>query len=259
MERAVMNKTTAVIPLDHSKSEQETIKRINAKFDTMIRLTGKKRGLLVYGPPGIGKTYGIQKRLAELGRCGDVVKGDISATVLYQKLWETNHPNFTLMLDDADSVFQRMEPLMLLKAALDTTKKRLISYNKYSPKHKALGIPQRFDYEGQIIVATNMDLNQGSKRYQPHYDAIKSRCLNLDLGIHNIIDKFIRIKWVIKNSNIVPADRQQEMIDLLWEHRDSFEEFSLRTAVHIRELWEDDPDHWEEDMKVTLFKRSAAK
>ena len=58
---------------------------------------------------------------------------------------------FPIRLDDLS--------LNILKAALDSSKKRYISWNTDSNMLGREGIPDRFEFKGSVIFITNINLN----------------------------------------------------------------------------------------------------
>ena len=125
-----------------SESDDEAMSRIGKTFDILNEITdaaaqGIIRGMVVSGPPGIGKSYGVEKTLEKanffLSVAGkqekyEVIKGAASAIGLYKKLYLNRAKGFVTVLDDCDSVLFDEMSLNLLKAALDTCDKRRLSW-----------------------------------------------------------------------------------------------------------------------------------
>ena len=112
--------------------------------------TSKVRAMIVSGPPGIGKSYGVEQQLdkanvyTELSsrpKTFDVVKGAMSAIGLYTKLFNYKEKDNVLVFDDCDSVLQDELSLNILKAALDSKKTRKICWNTDSYKLRNEGVP----------------------------------------------------------------------------------------------------------------------
>ena len=93
----------------------ETIPQIEAKLkdrfealEVMSEATGRgiNRALIVSGPAGLGKSYTVEAKMAELERKGHhvtYIKGYVRPLALYKLLYETRFPNSVLVFDDSDS------------------------------------------------------------------------------------------------------------------------------------------------------------
>ena len=129
-----------------AETEDEAMERIADTFlmlDKIVDACAKNivRGLVVSGPPGIGKSFGVEKQLeaANMFRTlegrdplFEVVSGGVSSIGLYQKLYYNRAPEQVLVFDDADGILFEEESLTLLKAALNSGDKRRICWNKES-------------------------------------------------------------------------------------------------------------------------------
>lgn len=204
------------------------------------------RSLIVAGAPGVGKTHTLEAKLEaakKKGKVKDVVviKGSISPIGLYVQLWENRKSGNVILLDDIDSVFADEEALNLLKGALDTTKKRRISWAKASSFLRDNDIPNAFDYEGQIVFITNTDpdavIAKGGKM-APHMGALLSRSVFLDLCIHDSKSIMIRVEQVLAESSMlsdlsVTKGQAAEIIGWMNKNLDRLRSVSLRTVIQL--------------------------
>ena len=127
----------------------------------------------------------------------EVVKGAMTALGLYAKLYEHADANHVLVFDDCDSVLMDELSLNILKAALDSGKRRVLHWNADSAKLRSEGIPNKFEFKGGVIFITNVKFeNVRSKKLQDHLEALQSRCHYLDLTLDTMRDKFLRIKQI---------------------------------------------------------------
>ena len=140
------------------------IKEIGERFEILDDMTkalvrGDIRSLIVTGPPGVGKSYGVEEQLNKGSLFGDmagqkrrfeVVKGAMTALGLYAKLYQYSAKGDVVVFDDCDSVLLDDLSLNLLKAALDSGKKRMIYWNAESNKLRAEGIPDSFEFKGSF-------------------------------------------------------------------------------------------------------------
>ena len=130
------------------ETDEETIERLRERFDMLEDMTkatkkGDVRAMIVSGPPGVGKSHGVEKVLgkhdliATLGEKPpkyEVVKGAMSAIGLYCKLYKMADKDNVIVFDDCDSIFSDELSLNILKAALDSKKTRRIHWNTDSFK-----------------------------------------------------------------------------------------------------------------------------
>lgn len=225
--------------------------QIRERFSVLEILAGgvvdkNIRGLIVAGAPGVGKTYTLEQVLETAEKDGkvsklEVVKGSISAIGLYLRLWETRDAGQVLLLDDIDEVFNSEEAMNLLKGALDTTKVRRISWAKASTFLRDNDIPNSFDYNGQIVFITNKDpdgiIAKGGK-FAPHMNALVSRSVFLDLGIHDNRSIMIRVEQVLADSNMmkelgVSRAQAADMLGWMNDNLDRLRSVSLRSMIQL--------------------------
>ena len=142
--------------------------------------------MIVSGPPGVGKSFGVEKVLGKhdmIATLGErpakyqVVKGAMSAIGLYCKLYNYADKDNVLVFDDCDSVLLDDLSLNILKAALDSKKSRTIHWNTDSFKLRNEGVPDSFEFKGSAIFITNIKFdNVKSKKLRDHLEALESRC-----------------------------------------------------------------------------------
>ena len=121
------------------------LEQIQERFDILNEMTqacksGTVRAMIVSGPAGVGKSYGITTTLQKAGMFDtlknelkwEVVKGATSAIGLYKKLFQYSNAGNVLVFDDCDAVLYDDLSLNILKAALDSGKKRIIQWNTES-------------------------------------------------------------------------------------------------------------------------------
>jgi replicative DNA helicase len=144
------------------EQDEKRMDEIEERFEILNEMTGALksgdiRAMIVTGPPGVGKSYGVQQTLEEQSifedvaskrRKFEVVKGAMTALGLYAKLYEFSDAGNVLVFDDCDSVLMDDLALNILKAALDSGKKRKILWNADSAKLRAEGIPNSFEFKG---------------------------------------------------------------------------------------------------------------
>ena len=237
-------------------SDEKRIKEIEERFEILDEMTGALkagdiRAMIVTGPPGVGKSFGVTNILEEQSLFDDiggkkrkfeVVKGAMTALGLYAKLYEFSDTGNVLVFDDCDSVLMDDLALNILKAALDSGKKRKIFWNADSAKLRAEGIPNSFEFKGSACFITNIKFeNVKSKRLQDHLEALMSRCHYLDLTLDTMRDKFLRIKQIAATGKLFKGynfsdEEQEEVLAFMYTNKGKLREMSLRMALKIGDL-----------------------
>jgi hypothetical protein len=269
----VKNLTVAKIPTLPVKvdTEAEVAARLTDKFAALNEMTlattkGQNRAMIVSGPAGVGKSYGIGQVLDENQKYvySSVIKGYVRPTGLYKTLYEFRHSNCVVVFDDADSIFADDVSLNLLKAACDTTRKRRLHWLTETKMEDEDGdrLPRSFDFEGSIIFITNYDFDdmiaRGNK-LAPHFEALVSRSHYLDLGMRSSMDYVVRIKQVIREHGMLRdagfnVFEENKLIDFIDTNKDKLRELSLRMVLKLANLMRINPSTWTNLAKTTCFK-----
>ena len=258
-----------------AESDEEVIERIRQRFEILDEMAtaatnGDIRAMIVSGPPGVGKSFGVERivekaclfdQVAGKRLRAEVVKGSASALGLYTTLYKYSDSNCVLVFDDCDSILVDDVALNLLKGALDSGKKRKISWLSDSNMLRREGVPDSFNFNGSVIFITNLKFDQmKSQKLRDHLDALQSRCHYLDLTLDTMRDKVLRIKQ-IANDGALFADydfeqvAQDEIIEFLEENKNKFREMSLRMAIKIADLRKSFPLKWKAMAQVTCMKQ----
>ena len=229
-----------------------------AEIDALIEEVASVRAMIVSGPPGIGKSYGVEKALekqnmfediAGTSRKFEVVKGAMSAIGLYKKLYEHSTKGHVVCFDDCDAILYDDLALNLLKAALDTTPRRTLHWNTESRTLMAEGMPNSFEFHGGVIFITNIKFdNVKSKKLQDHLQALQSRCHYLDLTIDSMRDRMLRIKQICRQGMLekyaMPKETEADLIQFIIDNKHKLREISLRMVLKIADLWKMSPDKY---------------
>ena len=259
-----------------TETDEQIKDRMRERFDIADEMTravkkGDIRAMIMTGPPGVGKSFGVESVLAKHDMFADiandsklkkyeVVKGAMSAIGLYKKLYEFSDKKSILVFDDCDSVLLDDLSLNILKAALDSGKKRTICWNTDSRLLRSEGVPNSFEFKGGAIFITNIKFeNVKSKKLQDHLAALESRCHYLDLTIDTEREKILRIEQIVEDGMLKDYEFEQytvdEIITFIKDNKKKLRELSLRMVLKLADLKKSMPGNWRAVAEVTCMRR----
>jgi hypothetical protein len=261
------------------ETDEEIMARLKDRFEILDDMTravkaGKVRSMIVTGPPGVGKSFGVEAVLSkhdvfanvaqdEKLKKYEVVKGAMSALGLYAKLFAYKDAKSILVFDDCDSVLLDDLSLNILKAALDSGSKRMIHWNTDSRLLANEGIPNSFEFKGGAIFITNIKFeNVRSKKLRDHLEALESRCHYLDLTIDSEREKLLRIKQVVRDADMLAKydlddTAKQEVVDFIITNAKKMRELSLRMVLKVADIRVSMPNKWQSVVAVTCMRGQA--
>lgn len=220
---------------------------INTRFGFVEKLvnmvaTGVQPSAVITGEGGLGKTYTVTKTLEANGykdisdlaefqvgsiintrKCFTTVKGYSTAKGLYRTLFENNKS--IIVFDDCDAVLKDPVALNLLKGALDSYGKRIISWNA---DMRDEDLPRSFEFTGRVIFISNMDQDKIDQ-------AIRSRSMMIDLSM-SLDQKIDRMEFIAKSDEFLPeydSVIKSDSLALIREIKADCKEISLRTLIAV--------------------------
>lgn len=230
---------------------------INQRFGfvtDMVSMLGKgeQASVVVTGPGGLGKSHTVYQSLIKDGfkdvttlqdfKPGDVlgkktfvvVKGYSTAKGLYRTLYENR--NGVIVFDDCDSVLKDPVSLNLLKGALDSYSKRIISYKA---DIRDDDLPNVFEFKGRVVFISNLNSTQMDQ-------AIISRSMAVDLTM-TPTQKVDRMRFLIDQSDFMPEygkSLKTDALDLISSCVDRVKDLSLRTLIQVTKVRKSGGSNW---------------
>jgi len=227
---------------------------------TMLAV-GDQASVIVTGPGGLGKSFTVTQALRQSGlqdvsltedfEVGEtmsksayrVIKGYSTPKGLYRTLYENR--NGVIVFDDCDSVLKDPVSLNLLKGALDSYSRRIISWRA---DLRDDDLPTTFEFKGRVIFISNLSSNQIDQ-------AIITRSMAVDLSM-TPQQKIERMKFILDSDEFMPEYPRAMKLDalnLIDSLRDTVKEMSLRTLIQVTKIRKANPNgNWKSLAEYTI-------
>jgi hypothetical protein len=230
---------------------------INERFgfvsDMVTMLShGHQASVIVSGPGGLGKSFTVMDALRKSGlqdvtlldeadvgssintaKTFRVIKGYSTPKGLYRILYENR--NSVIVFDDCDSVLKDPVSLNLLKGALDSYSRRVISWRA---DFKDEDLPNVFEFKGRVVFISNL----------PSYamdQAVITRSMAVDLTMTNA-QKVERMHHLLEFADdFLPEFEMEHKVDavlLIEKLADRVKELSLRTLIQVTNIRRANPN-----------------
>lgn len=235
------------------RTERLNMQKKFEALESMVDIVahGESHGLLVLGAGGIGKTYSVESVLNKSHTKYIKMNGYVSHTALYNFLYV--HRKDICLIDDADSVFDDVTPLNILKAVLDTNETREVSWLTPSP---AITAPSTFRFQGKAIFITNISLDK-IKKSVPHMEALLTRILfvNFEVSRADIMDRMTSIAKNCEYKNIQRSDRMR-VLSFIKQNVEAIRDLNLRTLIHAYDVFLFKQSQWQRNLRFMWSVRS---
>ena len=250
--RKAQSESNSVAPVAESRFS------INQRFgfvsDMVTMLAnGAQASVVVTGPGGLGKSFTVSQTLTALGfkdvsvlddiavgsilksnKTFRVIKGYSTPKGLYRTLYENK--DGVIVFDDCDSVLKDPTSLNLLKGALDSYSRRIISWRA---DIKDEDLPTSFEFKGRVVFISNLASSNIDQ-------AILTRSLAVDLSM-TTKQKIERMRHLLSTGEFMPEfDKvvKSDAMDLIEKHQDTVKELSLRTLIQVTKIRQSAGKNW---------------
>jgi hypothetical protein len=215
---------------------------INERFGfltQLVTMVAKRKAVsvIVTGQGGLGKTHTVRAALETAGlKDADdfdnmngaegsykIIKGYSTPKGLYRELF--NNKDSVIVFDDCDSVLKDAVALNLLKGALDSYDKRVISWNAEMRDEE---LPTSFQFNGRVIFISNM-------KKENMDNALMTRAYSVDLMM-TTAQKIERMQTLVNDETFMPTfelQYKQDALRLIELNADNAKEVSLRTLQAV--------------------------
>ena len=245
----------SVAPVVAQKASRFSINERFGFVGDMVTMLAKgdQASVVITGPGGLGKTFNVLSTLQKNGmedltsleefmegtvistkKSFVIIKGYSTPKGLYRALYENR--NGVIVFDDCDSVLRDPVSLNLLKAALDSYDRRVISWRA---DIRDDDLPTTFEFKGRVIFISNMSANQLDQ-------AILTRSLVVDLTMTNT-QKVERMRFLLSQADFMPEyerEFKQDAMDLISKLQDDVKELSLRTLIQVTKIRKSNGKNW---------------
>lgn len=222
---------------------------------------GDQASVVVSGPGGLGKSYTVTQALTDAGmvdvslldefNIGDkintaksfrVIKGYSTPKGLYRTLYENK--DGVVVFDDCDSVLKDPVSLNLLKAALDSYDRRVISWRA---DLRDEDLPQAFEFKGRVVFISNLPADALDQ-------AIITRSMAVDVSMTNE-QKIDRMRFLLDQSGFMPEYEKAcktDALNLIDSLKDKVKELSLRTLIQVTKIRKSAGAKWKDLAEYTI-------
>jgi hypothetical protein len=253
---------TGGVPVEAKESRFTINQRFGFVSDMVSMLVkGDQASVVVSGPGGLGKSHTVTKALESAGmkdvtlldefevggkintkKSYRVIKGYSTPKGLYRTLYENK--DGVVVFDDCDSVLKDPVSLNLLKGALDSYSRRVISWRADMKDDE---LPQSFEFKGRVVFISNLSSDSIDQ-------AIITRSMAVDLSM-TTEQKVERMRYLVDQSEFMPEYSKQEKsdaLDLIDNVQDDVKELSLRTLIQTTKIRKSAGANWKDLAEYTI-------
>jgi hypothetical protein len=243
--------------MNYETKFEEDFKRFDANYrqpDAFIRNMAKNsdkfRALILQGPPGVGKTYSVEQALKKhaSGRY-ELINGMVTNLSLYGSLYRASKNGHILFLDDCDSFLKDATGVNILKAAMDTKPNREIHWESSTSILKALGIPNKFSFNGSVVLNTNIGYDNINEKFISRLSALQDRALTLTISNNDADRLFKHVCYMVLVQDMLcnygfTNNEKNQLLEWIDANRARIKRISLRTIIKLSNIYSVDKADW---------------
>jgi hypothetical protein len=253
---------SSLAPLALKESRFSINQRFGFVSDMVNMLVkGDQASVVISGPGGLGKSHTVTKALNDAGmrdvtlldefevggkintsKSYRVIKGYSTPKGLYRTLYENK--DGVVVFDDCDSVLKDPVSLNLLKGALDSYSRRVISWRADMRDEE---LPQSFEFKGRVVFISNLSSDSMDQ-------AIITRSMAVDLTM-TTKQKVERMRHIVSEADFLPEYSKQEKsdaLDLIDSLQEDVKELSLRTLIQTTKIRKYSGAKWKDLAEYTI-------
>lgn len=262
----VIKKAMQAAGVTNSVPAKQSRFSINQRFGFVadmvnMLIKGDQPSVVITGPGGLGKSFTVMDTLAKKGfkditlldafeigstinrkKSFQLIKGYSTPKGLYRALFENQEG--VIVFDDCDSVLKDPVSLNLLKGALDSYSKRIISWRA---DLRDEDLPQSFEFKGRIVFISNLSSSTIDQ-------AIITRSMAVDLSM-TTEQKVERMNYIADQAEFLPEyDKsvKSDALQLIAELQDEVKELSLRTLIQVCKIRNSAGANWKDLAEYTI-------
>ncbi len=243
--RVTKNRIAEKATLPIKKSRFSINDRFEFVSDMVTMLAqGHQASVVITGPGGLGKSHNAMASLKRAGfndvsltedmevgarvseKSFRVIKGFSTPKGLYRTLYENREG--VVVFDDCDSVLKHPDSANLLKGALDSYSRRIISWRA---DMRDEDLPTTFEFKGRVIFISNLSSDQLDQ-------AILTRSMVVDLTM-TPEQKIERMRYLLTQDDFMAdfaSAHKEDAMDLIDTLRNTVNELSLRTLIQVTNI-----------------------
>ena len=213
---------------------------INNKFENLEKAinylinSNEKKGLIILGHYGWGKTFNTMRILNNLNVNSYWISGHITSLQLYRVLYENNGK--IIVLDDVIGLMNNKINLTILLSALDKGKE--VSWITKPEILYQLNLPSSFIFNGKVIIIANQ-INMDNEFQR----ALKDRCLVLSMNFNR--NEILEMLYTLAKK-----DNLTFLVD--WLNTNKID-LSLRDYTMLKDIYRVVGNDWERLAKMFVL------
>jgi hypothetical protein len=259
LKQSTMELVQGLNPALISKIEEiEALNEDAAEFMDSV-ITKVHRSVVIYGQSGMGKTHVVTNSLIQHGLVeGEdyvVLRSHTTPLMLYVWLYLMRDENKFVVLDDCDGILANETGLNLLKAATDNSFRQVgwsTSSELFNPITNER-IPSSFEFNGRVIITTNIRPVTGRSRIANHMDAIRSRSAAFKFNLNTLDEQLAQVFFMVlekdylsksEDSNI-SEEEKIELLEFLQTNVSKARRVDLRLPQIVAREMKSKKENWE--------------